>query len=535
MHARASILVKNPDGSLLSNLSGFAEGASFTLDEHGFSGFSCTVPKRGKLFVGKYWMGKTLIVGTGDTLMWRGRVEDVSFDNQQWNIQATGFWGSTRDTTINKTYVTNRMTDWRVLSNEDYSFSQPGMFSINNSGVLEFSTKLDETYSTTDFAVMAFELPENDDADGILEVEFDYEQNAVLGWRIQAQTWGTLWSSADSADWTLNSTGSSQTGSATVTFSNSTRRGITFLWFRPSSGRTETVDSGKEFCRIKNIVVRMIQDPITAQDVARDLIGIREDKVLSSTSEKLGGTGFTPGYSNVTTLVDDVDSSVDYEDLSFQNTTLQKALLSLAGISTTDGSVVEVGVYEKSRIHFRKVSDVTKHWHVFADDIKSGNSIDDIYNSVVVTYRGPNGEYLRTSVARNQASIDELNLERMLVIDTDFTDATSATNLRDSTLEEVANPPPRVTILLTDTRGNHYYGIRPNDTITVVNADEMSDIEVKNFTVKSLSYEMDTGVMTLVSQYSPAAPTSLQGRKRTDLVAEYANIERATKRVVDAR
>lgn len=525
MQGRPSIIILDLEGALVADLSAYAISPSISNDEHGFASFNCTLEQLYFRSAGKGWLGKILEVGTGDTLWWRGRIEDIDIGGGTVGVSAYGGWAASREIVVNRTFVHSKYSDWEVITEQSYSNARPDRYTIRNNDGIYFAPRKNSVVGGFTYAMMGFALPEYDDG-AIIELQFSYQISGTSNYVLQLQPWGGKWSSPGVGVW---SQAGPATSTATVPFGNA--KYISFTFFNSAASSTYTGESGATFARVTNLKVRCVDNPITAKTVADILIG------TDAAADAAVGSGYSPLYSGVsadTGKIEDVDPTMDYTHLQFFDTTLQDALLNVAATGSTTGTPIEVGVYEDNAVYMREQSSNAVTWYVEPEDLSYKESLDDVFNNVAVTYRGANNEKLRTAYASSFDSQANYETTRSIVIKSESADEVAATALRDNFLAAAEAPPPRLRIMLKDRSGRLYSDMRANDYIVIMPWDNRAESNLDTLLIKSVSYNLEDGIVMVVAAHDPEDPFAGSAKEAKEIAERVAKAVHTNERLVES-
>lgn len=498
------------DGSLIQDFSGIATGITATSDQYGFTGLTFSVPFYRRYKAQRGIVGSIVSLSTGIDTVWEGRVEDsVVVDNATMNLVCTGRWAATADYTIpSSTYVIAGYDMWDVLRQNQYTHALPNKWGMSNNEGLYFTPKLDMDFAggkSGDFGIMYLSLPD-DDTESLIEIEFDYEVTLETNFGIQCQGWPTPMTTPETAGWTIQGNGTTQTGS--VTMSISSRQAISFTAFCDAEGTYTNVHQEDEhYALITNIIVRTIQDPILTNDIAADLVA---QGAAVSFDEKVVNSTNSIGISDSTDLILDVEgaTAMDIGDLRFEKTTLQESLQFLAQLGNLDGEHVSTGVTEKGKVYFWLTDDWNSTWYVDALSVTFNESFEDMVNSVSVQYKDENFRDRRKTAETNPISIQAFGIEKQIIIDVNSKCDCVATSLQQTILTKFAFPPPRIKLILSDKVDAGYWRIKPNDYVVIQNVDFDTPDTTVTVRVEKISYNVSDRSIAIEPLYNPDDPDS---------------------------
>ncbi len=550
-------LLTEPGGVLLADF----DDALACIDdngEHGFRSLECVVEMPLELafvyydLVPKSW----LVLSSGGGVVWEGRVEDRAIVADGLRLGAFGAWRALMDVPYTALWSVSGTAGWMALTEDDVALSAPEKFEMDNNNRLYIAAKKGEIYQNSPNKVARWGLLVPDGGErGFTGVQFDYYLTAATNWLIRFQTNDENWGSS-SVVWTLTGSGSAQSGSVYLAFSEA--NAVQFLMFFNSTPATETAETGARYLRITN--VRLVSSAANTVDTttsttisagsqvvtpaSMENIYIGQRLVIDSgeaTSESVVVTAvtsttftatFANGYSGTTTvqahvvyadeIIKDLVAHVvaaNPDQLSPDTSLIQSPALDLLdevyedmrpgdiatklaalGDNETPPRRWEVGVWEDQRLHFRPKGSDGRTWFVEVDEPQIESTLETLYNSAYGQYQDANGRTLRTAVADDADSQARYGIVRRQMVSAQTTSATQAGVHRDTALEDGRVIRPRSAVrfeYLTDRAGAIYpkWLLRAGDTLVMANLPPVANEEIdraRTFVVAERSYDAVT-------------------------------------------
>lgn len=481
-----------PGGRLLADFTGRARGLRFSTGAHGFG--ACDVPlvpmSLSEAFEVYDWPGLPhVVVSDGAAgVVWEGRLEDIEIVAGGVHLTALGYQRALYDAPYTALWSASGSADWRAVTAEDTaSGMQPQRFEMDNNNRIYIAPRKDETFfDETTVGAMTYALPHGG-ARGISRFLCDYAMLLPAGWEFRVISCASDFSSQTVVN-TVTATGSTQTGSLTLSIASTNR-----LWVevRNNSGATATPTdtTGTNYLKLTGLRIKATSAAaVLASDIAAALaawtnalnpLQLRGDAVLIEAT--------------ATDLMDEV-----YED------TLPAAILDR--LALLHG--YEWGVYDDRRLHFRPRGG-QRRWYVDVTATpRLQRSIENLRNSVYATYRSVDGRTLRTAVADDADSQARYGLVRRGMINAQTTSAAEAQTHRGVFLSDRLTLSTRAEVefdRLYDATGALWplWAMRAGDTVTMRNLPPTlsTDIDrIRTFRVAETEYDAARGELSIAPE-----------------------------------
>ena len=141
------------------------------------------------------------------------------------------------------------------------------------------------------------------------------------------------------------------------------------------------------------------------------------------------------------------------------------------------------GVYEDQKLFFAPEGTNARAWFVDISDLELQRTIANLVNSAYAVYQDANGIAVRSPTQTDTASVARYGLTRRQAVESSTTNASQATTLRDTTIVDGANPPPRFGITFDKVYNAAGAQVaiwlpRPGDTITIRNLSPTVSVDV---------------------------------------------------------
>jgi hypothetical protein len=160
--------------------------------------------------------------------------------------------------------------------------------------------------------------------------------------------------------------------------------------------------------------------------------------IVSAVSTQ-NSTQLLPDTSQVTSPALDLFDEV-YEDAVPRD--ILDHLITL-GDNATIPNQWEWGVTGLRQLYYRVAGAVAQTWYVDVSGIQVQRSLEQLANSVYAVYQDASGRTLRGAVSTDSASVTRFGITRVTPAAASTTSLTQANVLRDATLADDADPPPR--------------------------------------------------------------------------------------------
>lgn len=122
--------------------------------------------------------------------------------------------------------------------------------------------------------------------------------------------------------------------------------------------------------------------------------------------------------------------------------------LAVLGDSASSPNVWAWGVNRARVLSFRPASYAARTWYVDAGEVQVERSLGDLGNSVYAVYQDVSNRARRTTASTDAGSISRYALTRQRALGVQTTSATQAALHQQVQLADLANPPPRVRIVV---------------------------------------------------------------------------------------
>ena len=467
-----------------------AENVVAETGEHGFYTLSGFLPATDGEAFSVYRAERPFHVVLSDGLhtAFEGRLEDVTIGARGFSFVVFGYWRSLSDIPYTGLFSDERLSPWYVLPPEEIAASLPDRFSVDNNNRLYLAPNSGETFGTsTAWGVFGYAIPD-DSEQQVIEVSFEYRLKGASGWRARLDrrdsSWGLL-----STEWTLDTNGTTLTGSVTETFSACER--LTFSFFRNGADAAYTGETGDVHLRITSPEVRAISGTITAKTIAEALVeyvsGLNPSQLSSSTAAIND-----PGLALASEVYED---ALPADILT---------ALGRLGDTATPPQRWTAAVWDKQLLKFDVEGSDSRTWYVDVVDFQLERSMDGVANEAYTIHNGSHGATARTAVATDEAAVARHGFRRRIGVRLDSGNDALAENFRDLTLVEKAKAKPRARIItrgVVDASGvtAPLYSVRAGDVLVLRNlpANTFGGIdEVRSFRLAATRYDCATDELT---------------------------------------
>lgn len=500
-------IFNSPDmDELLWDFTARARDVSLTTNEHGFAVCSFFVPMTLSESFQVYdrpGLPHVVVTGNGVTV-WEGRLEDVAIVNGGVQLGAFGYQRALGDLPYTALWSTTDYSEWFVMDSSMVAATNKDQFSFDNNNRLYITPTNGSTQGTVTPAKIGrwgFAKPMRGEGD-ILAVSFNYEFLTPADWRgifvsfgsvvypLGSNVWG-----ASTTEWTINGSGTLQTGGTTLNIAG-TARGMNFRLDYNAADATYGFATGSHYLKITDFRAKATTSgSVLASEIAGALVayvnGTNSDQISTSTV-----LIESPGMD----LTDEI-----YED-ELPSDILNK--LVALGDNQTPPRQWEWGVYEDRRLHFRPRGSQARAWYVDASALELERTIEQLVNSAYAEYQDPSGRKARTIVATDSDSVARYGLTRRSIVSANTTSSAQAGVYRDAEIADMKDIIPRSAVVfdrLYDAAGGLWplWMCRSGDTITIRNLPpslSTSLDRIRTFRVSETEYDVDEDVLTVTPE-----------------------------------
>lgn len=248
-------------GTLLTDLTPFAQGVTITTGEHGFEELSATVP-RSFAYAYQLWapQGRVLyvVLTNGAEVVWVGRLNAPELwstvEGSGVRLVAYGLSHALDDAVHTALWSTTLVNAWRPIISTEVSVAVPDRYTFDTNNQIYIAPNKNATLGTTTankYGLLGFLAPHNGSR-AIIGAQFDFTFVApAANWRVALQTRDASFAGIANP-WLISSTGAgTTTGSVHVTFADA--QIVNFAMDFNAADATFTGETGSAYLRITNL------------------------------------------------------------------------------------------------------------------------------------------------------------------------------------------------------------------------------------------------------------------------------------------
>lgn len=447
-----------------------------------------------------------IYVGTASECAFEGRIEDMGPVAQGLEFVAFGFWRALHDLLYTAAWVDDGYGDWFELTTDDNPAVSEGRWEQDNSNRLILKPRKGEVFSqTAAHGMWAYEIPSGSTRT-IRRLEFSYVLEADSRWKAEVVT-GSSWSGSLTSEWSLTGTGSTQTGTATVTISDpgSDRIAFRMVDTANASDTEYTDETGDVYFRATLVKVKTTA---SASLYADEIVEAIVSAVATENPSQLSAD-----TSQIESPAVDLGTEI-YKDARPADIVVYLAAL---GDGASPPNHWTAAVWEGQRLHFHVLGDGGRTHYVDIEDYQISRSLDDLFTSTYAVY---NGSTQRTAVVENAAVKARLGFTRLTSANVTTSSQVTAEVVRDALLSDASAPVPRTDIQLAgvfDESGVEVPGwqLRSGDVLIIRNIPpELTGYtRRRQFTLSRIGYRYDTGELSMVANELPSVEFLLARRE----------------------
>ena len=499
----------SPTGGLLADWSNQARDVRWSTGPHGFRSLRARIP-RSLLAAFQFYRTSGALhveINAGAYRVWEGRLDDpallVGQDGSEIEIQALGYWQAYRDLLYTALWSTTDISGWEPLTNDetpgtDYTPERWEFGQQQDKQIWMSPKKNTFVVALNGRGGIRFVLPDRG-RKTITRVLFDYFQflpNSEWRGSIDSYAYDSsaqTFSYAGFTPWILLGSGATQVGTVDVTFAGS--NALVFQVLKLSGAAvTLTAETGTHYLRIRNLrILTTANATLDPSEIVQDLLAF----VRESNPDQADSATFLINAPGI-----DLDNEI-YEDL-----TPAEILQRLALLGDTQDNRYEVGVRRNRRLYFRRRGSAARRWIIDATGLDIQQSRELLANRAYARYQDASGRTLRTANANDTVAQNRFGLVRQRLIDADGTSQTTAEQLRDTFLEDNANPRPRAGVAfdrLYTEQGQQapLWMVESGDIVTIRNLPPGlgADVDrIRTFYVAETEYDVDRRFMRIVPE-----------------------------------
>lgn len=508
-------IYSSPNGGMIADFSGRAQGVTFTTNEHGFADLSAFVPLtlEDSFFLYDRTGTPHVVISDRGAIVWEGRLEDVAIVDGGVRLKAFGYQRALSDVPYTAVWSVSRYDDFKPSTIDFDSNALPERYAIDNNNRLFIAPQKNASLgSTTTLKHGGLHWITTDNAGReVISCSFNYAFNAASPWSAYLSTYQYPTLTFVQNNWSLSGSAGSQAGSAAVTFSSSPADVVQFRMAYGAADAAYTGETGAYYLKITGLRIQTTtSSSVYADEIAKHIV--------STVS------GVNSGQLSTSTVL--INSpAVDLSNESYFDANAADILTRLAGLGDTSGSVWEWGVYDGQMLHFRQRGSAGRAWYVDAAALEVERTIDTLANSVYAIYQDGDGRTRRSSTSADTPSATKYGLTRRRAVSTDATNSTQAGYIRDTALNDGKDPSPRIGITfreLYDAAGGRWplWYARSGDTITVRNLPPTISTaidRIRTFRLSETNYSADDDALTVTPETPLPALDVLVARRAAGL------------------
>jgi hypothetical protein len=444
------------------------------------------------------------VVTDGAALPFQGRVEDIAVRGDGLELTAFGYQRALTDARYNALWSVTSVAAWRPVIPTEIATATPDRFTFDTQNRVSIAPQKNATFGTTVAAKQAYMcyISPDDGVRGIVGVQFDFVLAVPAApWRAgfvaQDAAFATL-----SVPWIYSPGAGTAIGSIFATFAAAPI--VSFFMDYAAADAVYVGETGTNFLHITNLrLVTTTANMVNTAFTVAHLAGVNVTATVGSTArmyvgmrlfiggnvaaggesvivkQVLNSTQFVADFAageaigvvvqgfvvyadeivrelisvtstqNSTQLLPDTSQvaspALDLLDESYEDAipaTILDHLITF-GDNATIPNQWEWGVTGLRTLYYRVQGATAQTWYVDVTSLTVQRSLNQLFNSVYAVYRDATNRTLRGAVSTNAASVARFGITRTLPVTASTTSLVQANVLRDATLADDADPPPR--------------------------------------------------------------------------------------------
>jgi hypothetical protein len=503
-------LLTHPTGIELANWSAEAQGLRWSHGAHGCERATWTVDLD-VWAAFRHYAGPVapyVEIADGATVVWSGRLEDVTLTERGITCTALGLWRDLSDAPYTAHWSSTDLSLWEPLTPQHAPASvlagtTPDAFEIGTSPALRITAKKGARHHSSIVGYLGWAVPARSSQQvrrALLIYQFTGQAN--WAWVLQRR----------SATWALQETIAGATGAGT-----------------PQSGTIEIVIPPAE--RLTLALFRAVND--TGIDVPDETgaiaITITAIRILSTTTATLdAGTIVRDVLARAHAVQAAQDMALhlslstalirtpagDLQDRRYVDASAGTVLTDLAALGDAQG-LWETGVGPDRRLYFRRRGSAGRTYHLLDAEVEIERSADSLINSVYGRYTDSAGNPQVTQTATDARSVRSARRVRETAYQTQTRSDPQVERERDALLADSAQiiPQARISVRTLTTPGGArvpLWLLRPGDTVidpTLPPGLGPGVDRLRSFVVAGCDYDSETDTLTVTPE---APPSTLQ-------------------------
>lgn len=392
--------------------------------------------------------------------VWEGRIERVGRVDGNAVLYARGPYAATSDRTHTATYAMSNAGAFRPVEYNQFTAFFPSWWDLraDDSGLMITPRRGEAHGADTHAGGMYWVAPPNAN-NYIYSVTFDYEFNAPVGWNafLRSLTYNANTAfSSDNIDWNLAGNGAYQSGTGVTQTVSANSDVVLFGMSSSNAAVALAVDTGTYYLRIHNIRVNGISSTPTTLNVVGGAIG----QVAAQNPEQILAT----------TVM--VTASESVTDAVYSNADIQDVLADCAALGDGSNNPVEYGVWDDRALFFHTRGTGVRTWYTDETGFDVERGMEDVVNSIRVTYTDSFGNLAGSSVAEDLLSIAHWGIYRARRYESGVSKVNAADDIANTTLDRVSGVVPSIRGNLTaviDGAGvvHPLHAVRANDLLVI--------------------------------------------------------------------
>lgn len=525
----------SPTGSLLRDLSARLTALRVTASEHGDEAITATAALGldDSFLIYDRPALPWVEVSNGGAPTAAGRLEDVTIGDGTLELTALGPWQAFSDLPYTAAWSVTQYDRWEELTNNQIGSARPDKYETDTTDRLFVHLKEGEQYAhNADLAIWGLRRPSGDPG-GFAGLMLTLTINLPVGWTVRAQTRDEQYSAAGAVQILTFSCVSpiTYTQGYLLTF---TQAASIIIYAYNATGAAYTPAAGSDYyvsvtaARAVRSTANMVNTTISVGSVpgsptafVTSTAGIVPGMLLlvaagGSYGEILTVLSVNTGASSVTftaapatafftgeavqgfvisagqvikdmrqaitavnTMLQPSDALIqspelDLTDAWYEDASMATVAQDLAVLGDRSNQRWRISVGRDRYVRFAPVGTDARDWYADASDPALQRSLQELVNSVYAVYQETGGRRIVTTTAADSASATRFGLTRRRAARADTTTTAVAESIRDTTLADGKDAPPRASITVTalfDAYGMRWPldAVRPGDTLTIRN------------------------------------------------------------------
>lgn len=503
LHVRSGV-----SGSPWLDLTHRIRGGVMTTNQRGCESFTCRVdaPLAEAMRVYARPGLPHLEIDNGGDVVWAGRLEDVRFGADGYQLGFFGYRRALTDLPVTRLWSSTSVADWEPISNEESGSFQPDRYRIDTNNRLYIALVSGEVYDSDAIGALSFETPGGGSQD-VVAVSFHYEMTVPADFILTLYSMDRDDPDTNAAEWSYtmpSSAGGAAVVSGDVSLSISAAARLAFALAYDTSGHTYGGETGDGYVKITRLRVKTAAGNVTADGIVEDLLS----QVVALNTGQLR---------DITALID--APGIDIMDAGYADALPAAIIDELAEDGDENGVVYEAQVWADRVLRFQPVGASARTWYADIANIDMDRTLDLLVNSAYSVYKDGYGRVRRTAVSADAGSVTRHGLTRRDYVRTRTTNDSEAEGARDNYLGEAAEVTPRASVVIGRLFNEQGYGIAPylvrgGDVVVIRNlpaeTPQLIVDRVRALRVARTQYDMDIGALTMNLELEiPDIPTMI--------------------------